>query len=34
MGDDTYYYWLKENKQEVKNRFFKEELFALNDQFE
>ena len=23
MGDDTYYYWLKENKQEVKNRFFK-----------
>ena len=33
-GDNTYYYWLKEKGQEVKNRFLREELFALNDQFE
>ena len=34
MDDNTYYYWLKENDQEVKNRFLREELFALNGQFE
>ena len=34
MGDNTYYYWLKKNGQEVKNRFLKEELFALNNQFQ
>ena len=33
-GDDTYYYWLKENDQEIKNRFIREKLFALNDHFE
>ena len=33
VGDNTYYYWLKENGQEIKNRFSREELFALNDQF-
>ena len=33
-SDNTYYYWLKENGQEVQNRFLKEELFALNGQFE
>ena len=33
VGDDTYYYWLKQNGQEIKNRFLREELFALNDQF-
>ena len=33
-GDNTYYYWLKEKGQEVKNRFLREELFALNDRFE
>ena len=33
-GDNTYYYWLKENGQEVTSRFFGEELFALNGQFE
>ena len=32
-GNNTYYYWLKEDGQEVKNRFLREELFALNDQF-
>ena len=32
-GDNTYYDWLKEDGQEVKNRFLREELFALNDQF-
>ena len=33
-SNNTYYYWLKENGQEVQNRFLKEELFALNGQFE
>ena len=33
VGDNTYYYWLKENGQEIKNTFLREELFALNDQF-
>ena len=33
-SDKTYYYWLNENGQEVKNRFLREELFALNSQFE
>ena len=33
-SDNTYYYWLKENGQEVKNRFLREELFALNNQFQ
>ena len=32
--DNIYYYWLKENRQKVKNRFLREELFDLNDQFE
>ena len=34
MSDKTYYYWLNENSQKVKNRFSREELFALNGQFE
>ena len=34
MSDKTYYYWLNENDQKVKNRFLREELFALNGQFE
>ena len=29
-GNNTYYYWLKEIGQEVKNRFLREELFALS----
>ena len=33
-SDKTYYYWLNENGQKVKNRFSTEELFALNGQFE
>ena len=33
-GNNAYYYWLKENGQEVKNRSLREELFALNSQFE
>ena len=32
-GNNTYYYWLKEDGQEVKNQLLREELFALNDQF-
>ena len=31
--NNTYYYCLKENGQEVKNRFLREELFSLNGQF-
>ena len=34
MGGNTYYYGLKENGQEVKNQFSREEIFALNGQFE
>ena len=34
MGGNTYYYGLKENGQEVKNQFLREEIFALNGQFE
>ena len=30
----TYYYWINENSQKVKNRFLREEPFALNGQFE
>ena len=33
-SDKTYYYWLNENGQKVKNRFLRQELFALNGQFE
>ena len=33
VGENTYYYRLKENGQEINNRFLREELFALNDQF-
>ena len=34
MGGNTYYYGLKENSQDVKNQFLREEIFALNGQFE
>ena len=30
-GNNTCYYWLKEDGQEVKNQFSREELFALNN---
>ena len=33
VGGNTYHYWLKGNGQEIKNRFLREQLFALNDQF-
>ena len=33
-SDNTYYYWLKENGEEVKNRILREELFALKNHFE
>ena len=33
-SDKTYYYCLNENDQKVKNQFLREELFALNGQFE
>ena len=33
VGGNTCYCWLKENAQEIKNRFLREEFFTLNDQF-
>ena len=33
LDNGIYYYWLKENGREIIGRFLKEELFALNDQF-
>ena len=33
VGGNTYHYWLKGNGQEIKNRFLREQSFALNDQF-
>ena len=34
MSDKKYYYWLNENGQKVKNELLREEIFALNGQFE
>ena len=33
LNDNSYLYWLEENKREVKGRFLRHELFALNNQF-
>ena len=32
-SDNTYLYWLKENGQKIKNKFLRQELFALKNQF-
>ena len=33
LNNNTYLYWLKENDGKIKNRFLREELFALKNQF-
>ena len=33
LNDNTYLYWLKENGRKVKNRFLRQELFTLKNQF-
>ena len=33
LNNNTYLYWLKENGQKIKNRFLRQELFALKNQF-
>ena len=33
LNNNTYLYWLKENGRKIKNRFLKQELFALKNQF-
>ena len=30
---DQNYYWLKENGRKIKNRFFRQELFTLEEKF-
>ena len=33
LNNNTYLYWLKKNGWKIKNRFLRQELFALKDQF-
>ena len=33
LNNNSYLYWLEENEHEVKGRFLRQELFALNNQF-
>ena len=33
LNNNTYHYWLKENGRKIKNRFFRQELFTLEDKF-
>ena len=33
LNNNTYLYWLKENSRKIKNRFLRQELFALKNQF-
>ena len=33
LNNNSYLYWLEENECEVKGRFLRQELFALNNQF-
>ena len=33
LNNNTYLYWLKENGRKIKNRFLRQELFALKNQF-
>ena len=33
LNNNSYLYWLEENEREVKGRFLRQELFALNNQF-
>ena len=33
LNNNTYLYWLKENGRKIKNRFLRQELFTLKNQF-
>ena len=33
LNNNTYLSWLKENGRKIKNRFLRQELFALKNQF-
>ena len=33
VKNGTFQYWLEEDRQKVKGRFIRQELFALNNQF-
>ena len=33
LNDETYLHWLRENDRKIKNRFLRQELFALKNQF-
>ena len=34
LNDDTFSYWIQENGKKIEGRFLRQELFALNNQFE
>ena len=33
LNNNTYLYWLKENGRKIKNRFLRQKLFVLKNQF-
>ena len=33
LNNNTYHSWLKENGRKIKNRFFRQELFTLEEKF-
>ena len=33
LNNGSYLYWIEEDRQKVKHRFLRQELFALNNQF-
>ena len=34
LNNDTYLFWVEEDGEKIKGRFLRQELFALNQQFE
>ena len=34
LNDGTFLYWIEENGKKIEGRFLRQELFALNNQFE
>ena len=34
LNNDSYLYWVEEDVKKIKGRFFRQELFALSQQFE
>ena len=34
LNNDNYLYWVEEDGKKIKGRFLRQELFALNQQFE